>query len=222
MQRHQSLKPFVAEDWLFPADQAFRIFRDNIAPELKTQKDSGITIFPSESNIFRAFKETPFSEVRVVICGQDPYHDPGSAVGLCFDNPKSQKPSPSLRNILREIENDTGKPSLASTNSLSYLEHLPSQGVLLLNAALTVKQGTAGSHHTLWRNFTPEIIKALNKKPEIVWVLWGNDAKKFKGQINSKHIIIEGGHPSPFSIKSFKGGKYFTQVNHHLKTKINW
>lgn len=233
MQRHNSLKPFVAEDWLFPLDKAFNIFKGVIAPELQGQKDSGITIFPAEPNVFRAFKETPFSEVRVVIIGQDPYHNTvqsktvkdlkvPSAVGLCFDNPKTQLPSPSLRNILKEIENDTSVPSLAEINSLSYLEHLPSQGVLLLNAALTVKQGLPESHLALWRDFTAEVIKALNKKEKLVWILWGNKAKAFKPDINSKHVIIEGAHPSPYSYNAYKDGKYFTRANKSLSKPITW
>jgi uracil-DNA glycosylase len=154
-----------------------------------------------------------------------PYHNPGSATGLAFDNPKSQKPSPSLRNILNELERDTGAPSKALSNATSYLEHLPSQGVLLLNTALSVERENPGSHVDMWRPFTEELVCQINARlSHVVWVLWGEKAKKYKKSItNPTHKIVEGAHPSPFSAHSgFFGGKFFTTVNTHLKIPIQW
>ena len=134
---------------------------------------------------------------------------------MCFDNPKSQKPSPSLSNILKEIEADLGTPSQAFDNVSSYLEHLPSQGVLLLNAALTVERENPGSHLKLWKPFTEELIHQINTRlPNVVWVLWGKPAQKFEKLITNKtHKIGKGAHPSPFSFSAFKGQKFFSKVN---------
>lgn len=172
----------------------------------------------------RAFRECPWDELKLVILGQDPYHD-GSATGLCFDNLKGGKISPSLRNILKKIENETGsrRPYL---NSRSYLEHLPPQGVLLLNTALTVRKAKANSHSHLWEDFTNKVIENLNSKDNLVWILWGNPAKKYKTLINENHYIIEGAHPSPLARGKFFLSDYFNTANNYLDSKnlgkINW
>lgn len=229
--KHDNLKGLVGESWIWPLGKAFDHFKSVIVPFLEeenlktaTYKEVETTkqIFPATHNIFRAFKEVPFDCVRVVIIGQDPYHDVGSATGLAFDNPKTQKPSPSLRNILTEIEADTGTPSLAFTNVGSYLEHLPSQGVMLLNAALTVAREMPGSHSGIWKPFMQEVIFQMNARlSNVVWVLWGNNAKKYKKLItNPSHRIIEGAHPSPFAYAKFKDNNFFTKINTY--TTIQW
>lgn len=232
MRRHTNLSHLVHDTWLEQAPKAFDLFKKTIVPTLnaratelaefnsfiKDRKDCK-EIYPTVHLIFRALKEVPFDKVRVVIVGQDPYHDAGSATGLAFDNPKSQKPSPSLRNILKEIASDTGKPSKADENKLSYLEHLPGQGVLLLNAALTVEKGQPGSHLAIWEPFFKELLTSLNKSDRsIVWVLWGKKCQAHKSLItNPKHHVIEGVHPSPFSARSgFFGGRFFTRINSSL------
>lgn len=219
--KHGNLKGLVGESWIWPLGKAFDYFKDTIVPELEENDND---IYPSQHNVFRAFKEVPFDCVRVIILGQDPYHNPGSATGLAFDNPKTQKPSPSLRNILKEIQDDLSEASLADTNVSSYLEHLPSQGVLLLNTALTVEKGKPGSHLQLWRPFTYELIFQCNARmSNVVWVLWGDKAQKYRKLItNPTHKIVVGAHPSPFSYKKFKGGKYFSEINNSLTTTIKW
>lgn len=221
--RHNNLRTLVHDSWLLKAEKAFTIFKDSIVPALNEIAKTKV-VFPTPNNILRVFKETPFDDVRVVIIAQDPYHDFGSATGIAFDNPKSRKPSPSLRNFLREIASDLGEPSKANENTLSYLEHLPGQGVLLLNTALTVESGKPESHLEIWAPFSKEIIATLNKSDiPIVWLLLGKKAQSQKQFItNTKHIVVEGAHPSPFSAKKFFGGKYFSKVNSFLKKPIKW
>lgn len=179
---------------------------------------------PKMENVFRAFNECPVEDLKVVILGQDPYHD-GSATGLAFDNLREpEKLSPSLKAIIKEIQDcpieDTIYFMSEEDKTTSYLGHLPSQGVLLLNTALTVEHGKAGSHAKLWQEFTEQLIKDINRKDNIVWILWGNHAKKYKKFIdNNTHYLIEGGHPSPLNTSvPFSGGKYFSECNSFLRT----
>lgn len=219
---------FITKDWGYFAPKAFQDFLWKIAPVLR---DSKKKIFPEKaSNIFRAFKETPLDKLKVVIVGQDPYHD-GSATGLCFDNVSGKKISPSLRNILQELGDDIGEYKWSNApvpEGTSYLEHLPPQGVLLVNAALTVEIGSANSQYALWQEFTKEIFSAINAKDGIIWVLWGNFAQRFEPLItNPTHKIIKGVHPSPLSAsRGFFGSKPFSKINEYLKkrgkTKIVW
>ena len=223
--KHDNLRGLVGESWIWPLGKSFDYFKDTIVPYLEAEikkvaqyrnsPPSKKQLLPPTHNIFRVLKEIPFENVRVVILAQDPYHNIGAATGLCFDNPKSQKPSPSLSNILKEIEADLGTPSQAFDNVSSYLEHLPSQGVLLLNAALTVERENPGSHLKLWKPFTEELIHQINTRlPNVVWVLWGKPAQKFEKLITNKtHKIVKGAHPSPFSFSAFKGQKFFSKVN---------
>lgn len=184
-------------------------------------------IYPPPKYIFRAFDKTPFDQVKVVILGQDPYHGPNQANGLCFAVNQGVKLPPSLQNIYKELENDLDiKPKPNGD-----LESWADQGVLLLNATLTVKARTAGSHQKKgWEEFTDAVIKTLsNQREGLVFILWGKYAQE-KGKIinrDKNHLIIESPHPSPFSAHSgFFGSAPFSQTNTYLKLSgkdpINW
>ncbi len=194
---------------------------DFVRNEYKTQ-----TIYPPGKDIFKAFDLCPADNVKVVIIGQDPYHGKGQAHGLCFSVKDGVKIPPSLRNIYKELYNDIGKPIPETGN----IEHWAKQGVLMLNATLTVRAGQAGSHQGKgWETFTDAVIeKIANKKENIVFLLWGNYAQK-KGQIinSEKHYILKSAHPSPFSAHNgFFGNKHFSKTNEFLKSKglteIKW
>lgn len=184
------------------------------------------TVYPPPKDIFRAFELTPFDKVEVVILGQDPYHGPQQANGLAFAVHEGLRTPPSLQNIFKELKSDLGEKPKISTS----LESWAKQGVLLLNATLTVKARTAGSHQGKgWELFTDAAIRALSdKKENLVFILWGNYARSKKVLIDtSKHYIIESPHPSPFSAHSgFFGSKPFTRANTfleaHGKTAIDW
>jgi len=174
------------------------------------------TIYPPGKLIFNAFNKCAFDDVKVVIIGQDPYHGPGQANGLSFSVNDGIKKPPSLQNIFKELHNDIGKPIPISGN----LEAWAEQGVLLLNATLTVRARTPNSHSKKgWENFTDAVIQALNEEKEnLVFLLWGNYAQK-KGAIidRQKHLVLESAHPSPFSAKKFYGNKHFSQTNAYLE-----
>jgi len=183
--------------------------------------------FPPESQIFSAFRLCSFKDVKVVIIGQDPYHGAGQANGLCFSVAKEITHPPSLRNIFKEMESDLGIVYPDSGN----LEYLAKQGVLLLNATLTVRAHDAGSHQNKgWEQFTDTIIEAISKEKEaIVFLLWGGFAKKKVKLIDtSKHVVLTSGHPSPLSANRgyWFGNKHFSKANTVLKIKnekeINW
>lgn len=184
-------------------------------------------IYPPPKSIFRAFELTPFDNVEVVILGQDPYHGPGQANGLCFAVNQGIALPPSLQNIFKEIESDLGEALVHNTGDL---ERWARQGVLLLNATLTVKAHKAGSHQGRgWEQFTDAVIQVLNdKKEHLVFILWGNYAKQKGAHIDrSKHLIIESAHPSPFSASGgFFGSKPFSKTNAYLvlhdKKPIDW
>jgi uracil-DNA glycosylase len=183
-------------------------------------------IFPPENEIFTAFKLTPFNQVKVVILGQDPYHNNNQAHGLSFSVKKGVKLPPSLQNIFIELKDDLGIP-LANNGDLS---SWATQGVLMLNAVLTVRAHQANSHKNLgWETFTDAVIRILSEqRPHVVFVLWGLYAHKKASLINQhKHTIIKSAHPSPFSAhKGFFGSKPFSQINLALKksgqTEIDW
>ena len=184
------------------------------------------TIFPPKSRILRALKLTDYKDVKVVILGQDPYHGIGEANGLCFAVSDGIKLPPSLQNIYKELEQDLGiKPA-----KVGNLECWAKEGVLLLNAVLTVEKDKAASHKMIgWENFTDAIIKKLDQKKEpIVFILWGSFARSKKKFItNPNHYIIESTHPSPFSAyNGFFGSKPFSKTNNYLKSKgiteIDW
>ncbi len=184
-------------------------------------------VFPEPKNLFRAFTITPFSSVKVVILGQDPYHDDGQACGLCFSVPEGVMVPPSLKNIYKEIESDMGVKK-DSTNG--NLESWGTQGVLLLNAILTVVAHTPTSHKGKgWEAFTDTVIKTVSDKHEhVVFLLWGNYARSKKALIDTtKHLVLEAPHPSPFSVHTgFSGCKHFSKCNEYLrecgKEEIKW
>ena len=190
-------------------------------------------VYPPPKNIFRAFDLTPFDKVKVVILGQDPYHGAGQANGLCFAVGEGVALPPSLQNIYKELGSDIGPTSPEAskgTTKKGDLERWAKQGVLLLNATLTVRANTAGSHQNKgWEEFTDAAIKALSDKREhLVFILWGNYAKQKGAHIDrTKHCCLESPHPSPFSAHSgFFGSKPFSKTNTYLKkttqTPINW
>lgn len=186
------------------------------------------TCYPDKNLIFSAFNYCSFEEVKVVIIGQDPYHGKGEANGLCFSVNDGVKIPPSLRNILREINDDLDSVFIQTSGNL---EHWAQQGVLLMNATLTVRENSAGSHQKLgWELFTDAIIQKLSvEKEHLVFLLWGNYALK-KGKLidTNKHYILTSGHPSPLSANQGKwfGNKHFSKINTYLKsigkTEIDW
>jgi len=187
---------------------------------------SSKTIFPKKENIFAAFKFTSLDNTKVVIIGQDPYHGKGQAHGLCFSVADNIKQPPSLRNIIKELIDDIGIASTKCGN----LSNWASQGVLMLNATLTVREGQAGSHQKQgWENFTDGVIRNISDHcSNIVFILWGNFAQKKSKLIDeNKHYIIKGVHPSPLSAhRGFFGSKPFSETNEYLVSKgikpINW
>ena len=192
--------------------------------ELKNKK---ITFYPQGDKIFNAFNLTPFNKVKVVILGQDPYHGPNQAHGLCFSVPPSVKPPPSLVNIFKELESDTGKKRNYHDGNL---EHWAKQGVFLLNTTLTVERSKPLSHQDYgWSEFTNQVISLIDNELEsIVFILWGSFAQSKKQLIDSnKHLILTAPHPSPLSAhRGFFGSKPFSKTNDFLHSKqidmVNW
>ncbi len=183
------------------------------------------TIYPSGKEIFSAFEFCSFEEVKVVLLGQDPYHGAGQANGLCFSVSESVSVPPSLQNIFKEIKDDVGTDIPKNGN----LERWAKQGVLLLNATLTVRANTAGSHQNKgWETFTDAVIRVISEqKNGIVFLLWGNYAQKKGNFIDiSKHLVLKAAHPSPLARGGFFGNKHFSQTNQFLekigKTPIIW
>lgn len=212
-------------------------WKDALAPEfekpyfaslvrfLHAEKAAGKVIYPPGSLIFRAFDLTPVDQVKVVILGQDPYHNPGEAMGLSFSVPDGVRTPPSLRNIFQEIEADLGIRMSGRPN----LEAWARQGVLLLNSILTVEGGRAASHRNIgWQEFTDAVIRYLSDHGNgIVFLLWGNFAKAKSALIDpSKHHVLMAAHPSPLAGGAFFGCRHFSQTNQILmaegKTPINW
>lgn len=193
---------------------------------LQAEKQAGKVIYPAGSNIFNAFNATPFDAAKVVILGQDPYHGPGQAHGLCFSVLPGVPLPPSLLNIFKEIQQDLGIP----VPRQGCLQNWAEQGVLLLNATLTVEQGRAGSHQGKgWETFTDEAIMALNREREgLVFLLWGAYAQKKSALIDArKHLILKSPHPSPLSAhRGFFGSRHFSKTNEWLHGRgaapIDW
>lgn len=193
---------------------------------LQQEKAADKQIYPKGSEYFRAMDLTPFEQVKVVILGQDPYHGPGQAHGLSFSVRPNVRIPPSLVNMYKELEDDLGIPPA----SHGFLEHWAKQGVLLLNAVLTVEHKQAASHQGRgWELFTDRIISELNEQREhIVFILWGSYAQK-KGRFidTSKHLVLKSVHPSPLSAyRGFFGSKPFSRANdylvEHQRTPIDW
>ncbi len=196
-----------------------------LARFLHQEKAAGKVIYPPGGLIFRAFELTPVQEVKVVILGQDPYHNPGEAMGLSFSVPDGVRMPPSLRNIFREIETDLGIRMSGRPN----LENWARQGVLLLNSILTVEAGQAASHRNIgWQEFTDAVIRYLSENCSgIVFLLWGNFARAKASLIDtSRHHVLVAAHPSPLAGGAFFGCRHFSKTNALLlaegKTPINW
>jgi uracil-DNA glycosylase len=202
-----------------PYMQQLRLF-------LRQEKDQKKIIYPKTADVFQAFALTPLPQVKVVILGQDPYHGPNQAHGLCFSVQPGVRPPPSLVNIYKELQTDLGIPPAQQGCLINWAK----QGVLLLNSVLTVEQGRAASHQGHgWEQFTDRVIEILNEAMEgIVFLLWGAYAQR-KGQIihTDRHCVLKTTHPSPFSAhQGFLGCKHFSKANQYLqsmqKTPIDW
>jgi len=217
----------IEASWKKVLDPLFnKPYFSQISAHLKTEKALKSTIYPKGGLIFNAFEQTPFDKVQVVILGQDPYHNPGQAMGLSFSVPDGVKIPPSLLNMYKELNKDIGM-SIPTTGNLTKWAQ---QGVLLLNAALTVRANEPASHSKIgWMDFTNDVIKIIaEQKKEIVFLLWGNFAQQKQIYIDAtKHKILKSAHPSPLSAHNgFFGCKHFSSTNHYLteknKTPIDW
>ena len=217
----------IEESWKEVLGEEFKKpYFKGIADHLKTEKEQGKIIYPAGSNIFHAFDATPFDQVKVVILGQDPYHGPKQAHGLSFSVQKGVPPPPSLVNIFKELKEDVGMPIPSHGN----LEHWARQGVLLLNASLTVRAGEPMSHAKIgWHTLTNTAIQKISDEKEgVVFLLWGKFAQEKKALINEKkHLILTSAHPSPLSAHAgFFGNRHFSKTNAYLvkkgKDPIDW
>lgn len=205
-------------------DQFEQPYWENLTAFVRNEYASG-RCFPQGRDIFRAFDLTPFDDVKVVILGQDPYHTPGAAMGFCFSVPEGNRPQPSLQNIFQELADDIG---VARTRT--DLSDWAEQGVFLLNAVLTVRAHTAGSHAGKgWEQFTDSAIRKLSQdRDNLVFILWGSYAMKKRELIDARrHLVITSPHPSPLSAhRGFFGSKPFSRANAYLeakgKTPIIW
>ena len=183
------------------------------------------TVYPSREDVFASLRTTPYADVKVLVLGQDPYHGPGQAHGLCFSVQRDVEPPPSLVNIFKELRDDIG----ISIPTHGNLEAWARRGVLLLNTTLTVRAGQAASHQGKgWETFTDQVIRVVNEKPFVVFVLWGAHARKKKMLIDTqRHVVVESAHPSPLSAHNgFFGSRPFSKVNEALRNarleEIDW
>jgi uracil-DNA glycosylase len=217
----------IEDSWKETLSQEFKKpYFLQIATHLKTEKLGGKTIYPPGGLIFNAFNTTSFDKTKVVILGQDPYHGPGQAHGLSFSVPKGIPPPPSLINIFKELKQDIGMPIPGHGN----LTHWAEQGVLLLNASLTVRANEPMSHAKIgWAEFTDGVIsKVSTLKEHVVFLLWGKFAQEKQALVDeTKHLVLKAAHPSPFSAdKGFFGCKHFSRANAWLASKgidpIEW
>lgn len=216
----------IHPSWFSPLQEEFqKPYFEDLTKFVKKEYASA-PIYPEAKNIFRAFELCPFENVKVVILGQDPYHGPGQANGLCFSVNDNVALPPSLQNIYKEISADMGVPAPTTGN----LDNWAKQGILLLNATLTVRANTPGSHQKKgWEQFTDAAIKALSdQKEHLVFLLWGKYAQD-KGSVidTTKHLVLTAPHPSPFSAHSgFFGCQHFSKTNQYLKSigekPIDW
>jgi uracil-DNA glycosylase len=217
-QIEESWRKILQEEFQAPY---FRGLKDFLVEERQLHK-----IFPHGNLIFNAFRHTPFDKLKVVILGQDPYHGEGQAHGLCFSVPPGIQKPPSLSNIFKELNADLGIP-IPDHGSL---EKWADQGVLLINATLTVRASQAGSHQNRgWENFTNSVIKKVSlNKSGVVFILWGKYAQVKEALVDSKkHLVLKSAHPSPLSAyNGFFGSKHFSQTNNYLQQHgqepINW
>lgn len=207
----------IEEGWKQVLKEEFnQPYFQQIALHLKVEKSQGKTIYPPGSLIFNAFDTTPLEKVKVVIIGQDPYHGPGQAHGLCFSVPFGVPPPPSLVNIFKELQSDVGIPLPNHGN----LMHWAKQGVFLLNASLTVRAGEPMSHARIgWAQFTDNVIRKISsEKDHVVFLLWGKFAQEKRILVDqNKHLILRSVHPSPLSAHAgFFGCRHFSQANEYL------
>jgi uracil-DNA glycosylase len=204
----ESWKRQIADEWKQP-------YFNELVHFLREEKANKEIIYPPEKQIFAAFENTPFDKVKVVILGQDPYHGEGQANGLCFSVAPGVRVPPSLKNIFKELNRDLNVDIPVDGD----LSAWTSQGILLLNATLTVRANQAASHQKKgWGNFTDAIIKSISENREnVVFMLWGNYAKQKASCVNrSKHLILEAAHPSPLARLGFKGCSHFSKANEYL------
>lgn len=217
----------LPSSWLVHVESEFsQPYMKQLKLFLQAEKREGKTIYPASDSIFNAFKATPFNDVKVVILGQDPYHGVGQTHGLSFSVPKGVRTPPSLVNIFKEINRDISVPIADHGCLQSWAE----QGVLLLNATLTVEQANAGSHQGQgWELFTDKVIEVLSDQREhVVFLLWGSYAQK-KGRVidQNKHLVLRSAHPSPLSAyRGFIGNGHFSATNEYLEkhgqSPIDW
>jgi len=221
----QQLKPGRGwDEWL--ADEFRQPYMRQLAEFLAAEEQAGKVLFPPRHLCFNALNSTPLDMVSVVILGQDPYHGPGQAHGLCFSVRPDVPPPPSLVNIFKEIEADLGHPR----PDHGCLQTWAEQGVLLLNAVLTVEQGNAGAHQGKgWETFTDKVIETINReRDDVVFLLWGSYARKKGRHIDrNRHLVLEGPHPSPLSAyRGFFGCSHFSRANDWLLSRnrpaIDW
>ncbi|HEV8083344.1 MAG TPA: uracil-DNA glycosylase [Chitinophagaceae bacterium] len=217
----------IEESWKEVLKDEFdKPYFQQIVAFIKTEKTAGKIIYPPGQLIFNAFYKTPFAKVEVVLLGQDPYHNKGQAHGLSFSVPPGVQPPPSLINIFKELKADIGIQIPATGD----LESWATQGVLLLNASLSVRQNEPGSHSKIgWLQFTDTVIEKLSEQKDgIIFLLWGKFAQEKQSLIDeTKHFVLRAAHPSPFSAdKGFFGCRHFSKTNELLakqnKEPINW
>jgi len=224
--KNSSVDPKIEEGWRAALEKEFQKEYFLEMKKYLVNEYSSFQVFPKKAQIFNAFDNTPFEEVKVVILGQDPYHGFGQANGLCFSVNKGIRLPPSLKNIFKEIKDDLSIDIPTHGDLTSWAK----QGILLLNATLTVRKSEANSHQKIgWQNFTDAAIKAISDKREgIIFILWGNNAKKKLELIDEKkHHVLQSVHPSPFAARNgFFGCKHFSKTNDILKSMskspIDW
>ena len=218
VQIHESWKSVLWEQFESP-------YFDGIKRALQEEKNNNNVIYPPGQLIFNAFNLTPFNKVKAVILGQDPYHGPGEAMGLCFSVPQGVRVPPSLKNIYKELYSDLGIEIPEHGDLTKWSE----QGVFMLNAMLTVRHKSPGSHKAIgWQEFTDAVIQKISEeKNGVVFLLWGRFAQSKKTLIDEmKHYVLEAAHPSPLARNAFSGCKHFSKTNEILqsqgKTTIDW
>ena len=209
----------IEESWKEALKNEFgQPYFQSLATFLRKEKANGKTIYPPGSLIFNAFNTTPFEKVKVVILGQDPYHNPGEAMGLSFSVPKGVRIPPSLKNIYKELHDDLG----ISIPNHGDLTHWAEQGVFLLNAMLTVERNKPRSHQKIgWQTFTDAVIRRLSEERQgLVFMLWGGFARQKKQLIDTgKHLVLEAAHPSPLAGGAYFGSRHFSKANEYLKNQ---
>ena len=216
----------LEKSWLKELGLEFELsYMQELKLFLQSEKKKGKKIFPKGEDMFKALNLTPLDKVKVVILGQDPYHGPGQAHGLCFSVPEGVRIPPSLQNIFKELQSDLG----LSIPSSGCLESWAEQGVLLLNSILSVEKGLANSHSSKgWELFTDSVISMVNEKKSVVFMLWGGyAAQKGKNIDSTRHLVLKSAHPSPLSAhRGFFGNRHFSKCNQFLESKgispIDW